>query len=53
LYLTDMALAADASHRGALEARVRILQALLKSSTNSNERGWLAAGLRDAERRLK
>ncbi|HUE88328.1 MAG TPA: MBL fold metallo-hydrolase [Vicinamibacterales bacterium] len=53
LYLTDMALAADAAHRGALEARIRALQVLLKASTNSNERGWLAAGLRDAERRLK
>ena len=53
LYLTDMALAADAAHRAALEARIRALQILLKASTNSNERGWLAAGLREAERRLK
>jgi alkyl sulfatase BDS1-like metallo-beta-lactamase superfamily hydrolase len=53
LYLTDMALAADARHRGALEARIQALQTLIKQSNNSNERGWLAAGLRDAERRLK
>lgn len=53
LYLTDMALAADARHRGALEARVRALQTLIKTSNNSNERGWLAAGLREAERTLK
>ena len=53
LYLTDMALAADARHRGALEARIQALQTLVKQSNNSNERGWLAAGLREAERRLK
>jgi alkyl sulfatase BDS1-like metallo-beta-lactamase superfamily hydrolase len=53
LYLTDMALAADPRHRGALEARVAALQALLKRSDNSNERGWLAAGLREAQGRLK
>ena len=53
LYLTDMALAVDANHRPALEARLKALQALDKQSTNSNERGWLAAGIRDAERRLK
>jgi alkyl sulfatase BDS1-like metallo-beta-lactamase superfamily hydrolase len=53
LYLTDMALAADARHRGALEARIQALQTLIKQSNNSNERGWLAAGLREAERKLK
>jgi alkyl sulfatase BDS1-like metallo-beta-lactamase superfamily hydrolase len=53
LYLTDMALAADPTHRLALEVRVAILQALDRASVNSNERGWLAAGIRDAQARLK
>jgi alkyl sulfatase BDS1-like metallo-beta-lactamase superfamily hydrolase len=53
LYLTDMALAADPRHRQALEARIAALKALDAASTNSNERGWLQAGIRDAERRLK
>jgi alkyl sulfatase BDS1-like metallo-beta-lactamase superfamily hydrolase len=53
LYLTDMALAVDARHRPALEARLAALRWLDSHSTNSNERGWLAAGIRDAEARLK
>jgi len=53
LYLTDMALAVDARHRPALEARLGALRWLDAHSGNSNERGWLAAGIRDAEARLK
>jgi alkyl sulfatase BDS1-like metallo-beta-lactamase superfamily hydrolase len=53
LYLTDMALAADPKSRPALEVRLAILQALDRASVNSNERGWLAAGIRDAQARLK
>jgi len=53
LYLTDMALAADPTDRQALEIRLAILQALDRASVNSNERGWLAAGIRDAQARLK
>jgi alkyl sulfatase BDS1-like metallo-beta-lactamase superfamily hydrolase len=53
LYLTDMALAVDVRHRGALEARLAALRWLDAHSGNSNERGWLAAGIRDAEARLK
>jgi alkyl sulfatase BDS1-like metallo-beta-lactamase superfamily hydrolase len=53
LYLTDMALAVDAAHRAALEARIKALKTLDTQSTNSNERGWLAAGIREAEARLK
>lgn len=53
LYLTDMALAVDARHRAALEARLKALQALDARSGNSNERGWLAAGIRDVESRLE
>jgi alkyl sulfatase BDS1-like metallo-beta-lactamase superfamily hydrolase len=53
LSLTDMALAADSTHRRTLEVRLAILQALDRQSKNSNERGWLAAGIRDVEARLK
>jgi alkyl sulfatase BDS1-like metallo-beta-lactamase superfamily hydrolase len=53
LYLTDMALAVDARHRGALLARIAALRKLDAESNNSNERGWLAAGIREAETRLK
>ena len=53
LYLTDMALAVDARHRLALEARLAALRWLDTHSNNSNERGWLASGIRDAEARLK
>ncbi len=53
LYLTDMALAVDARHRPALEVRLAALRWLDTHSNNSNERGWLAAGIRDAEARLK
>ena len=53
LYLTDMALAVDARHRPALEARLTALRWLDAHFGNSNERGWLAAGIRDAEARLK
>ncbi|HXG87791.1 MAG TPA: hypothetical protein VNJ02_05580 [Vicinamibacterales bacterium] len=48
-----MALAVNAAHRPALEARLKALQALDAASSNSNERGWLAAGIREAERKLK
>ena len=53
LHLTDMALAVDPRHRGALQARIQALKQFDASSGNSNERGWIAAGIRDAERRLK
>ena len=36
-----------------LEARIAALKTLDAQSDNSNERGWLAAGIRDAEARLK
>ena len=53
MYLTDMVLAVDANHRATLQARLKALQTLDASSNNSNERGWLAAGIRDAESKLK
>ncbi len=49
LYLTDMALAVDPRHRAALQARIQALKTLDASSNNSNERGWLAAAIREAE----
>ncbi|MDO8678333.1 MAG: MBL fold metallo-hydrolase [Acidobacteriota bacterium] len=53
LYLTDMSLAVDARHKPSLVARIAALKTLDTQSTNSNERGWLAAGIREAESRLK
>jgi alkyl sulfatase BDS1-like metallo-beta-lactamase superfamily hydrolase len=53
LYLTDMVLAVDPLNRGALEARLKALQALDAASNNSNERGWLQAGIRDVQQKLK
>jgi alkyl sulfatase BDS1-like metallo-beta-lactamase superfamily hydrolase len=53
LHLADVALAADASHRAALEARLRALEALEAKSTNSNERGWLRFGIGETRRRLE
>jgi glyoxylase-like metal-dependent hydrolase (beta-lactamase superfamily II) len=53
LYLTDMSLAVDGRHRPSLEARIKALTILDARSTNSNERGWLAAGIREAQARLK
>jgi hypothetical protein len=53
LYLTDMALAVDGGHRLSLEARIEALKALDARSSNSNERGWLAAGIREAEAKLR
>ncbi len=50
---TDVALASDSTHRRTLDVRLAILQALDRQSKNSNERGWLAAGIRDVEARLK
>lgn len=53
LYLTDIALDADPRSVPALEARLEILRRLDAQSRNSNERGWLQAGIREVEARLK
>jgi hypothetical protein len=53
LYLTDIALDGDGNALPALETRLAILRVLEARSGNSNERGWLQAGIRDAETRLK
>ena len=53
LRLTSAALAVDPGHKGALTARRHALQALLKASRNSNESGWLNAGLAKVDAALK
>ena len=53
LQLTDIALAAEPANRPALEVRLAVLQTLDESSNNSNERGWLQAGIREVQARLK
>jgi alkyl sulfatase BDS1-like metallo-beta-lactamase superfamily hydrolase len=53
LHLTDIALAAEPDHVATLEVRLAALRVLEQRSRNSNERGWLQAGIRDAEAKLK
>ena len=53
LRLTDAALASDAAHRGALEARLKALEYLRDQSKNSNERGWLEYSIRETRAKLK
>ena len=53
LRLTDAALAADATHRLALETRLNILQDLKAHSRNSNEVGWLDYGISEVRNKLK
>lgn len=48
LKLTSAALAAEPGNAEALAGRRRALEALLARSKNSNESGWLRAGLRQA-----
>jgi alkyl sulfatase BDS1-like metallo-beta-lactamase superfamily hydrolase len=52
LHLTDIALAADARNRKALEARVKSLEILRSRCKNTNERGWLGYALRMAQAAL-
>jgi alkyl sulfatase BDS1-like metallo-beta-lactamase superfamily hydrolase len=53
LRLIDAALEADASHKGALEARLKALEYLRERSKNSNERGWLEYSIRETKGKLK
>jgi alkyl sulfatase BDS1-like metallo-beta-lactamase superfamily hydrolase len=50
LRLTDAALAFDATHRGAWEARLNAFAFLRDQSKNSNERGWLEYSIRETKR---
>jgi alkyl sulfatase BDS1-like metallo-beta-lactamase superfamily hydrolase len=53
LRLIDAALAVDAGHRGALEARLKTLEFLRDQCKNSNERGWLEYSIRETKSKLK
>jgi len=53
LYLTNIALGSEPTDVASLEARLAALRALERRSGNSSERGWLQAGIRDAEAKLK
>jgi alkyl sulfatase BDS1-like metallo-beta-lactamase superfamily hydrolase len=53
LRLTSAALAAEPSNKAALAARKQALEALLAKSRNSNESGWLNAGLAKTDAALK
>jgi alkyl sulfatase BDS1-like metallo-beta-lactamase superfamily hydrolase len=50
--LTDVVLAAEPGHRGALETRLTAVEALLAASTNINETGWLNAARRNLRTQL-
>jgi alkyl sulfatase BDS1-like metallo-beta-lactamase superfamily hydrolase len=53
LRLIDAALAADASHRGAWEARLKALEYLRDRSKNTNEQGWLDYSIRETKAKLR
>jgi alkyl sulfatase BDS1-like metallo-beta-lactamase superfamily hydrolase len=53
LRLADAALAADSTHRGALEARLKALEFLRDQSKNSNEQGWLNFSIKETKAKLK
>jgi alkyl sulfatase BDS1-like metallo-beta-lactamase superfamily hydrolase len=53
LRLTSAALAADPKNPAALTARKHALEQLLSASKNSNESGWLHAGLAQVETALR
>ena len=52
LHLSDVALAADANHRVALEAKLAALEHLRKECKNSNERGWLDFSIASVQGKL-
>jgi alkyl sulfatase BDS1-like metallo-beta-lactamase superfamily hydrolase len=52
LHLSDVALAADANHRIALEAKLAALERLRRECKNSNERGWLDFSIASVQGRL-
>ncbi len=53
LHLADMALEADAANQTALKARLAALEALFNASFNSNEKGWLAYGIRETKGEIR
>ncbi len=52
LQLSDVALVADASHRAALQAKLKALETLLARCRNSNERGWLEFSIKQIKSKL-
>ena len=52
LRLTDVVLASDPENRSALETRLTAVEALLASSTNINEKGWLNGASRALSAKL-
>jgi len=53
LQLTDIALAADAASRVALETRLKALEGLLAATQNRMEMSWLNYSIRDVKKRLE
>lgn len=53
LHLADMALKADAANQTALKARLAALESLFEASVNSNEKGWLAHGIRETKAKIQ
>jgi alkyl sulfatase BDS1-like metallo-beta-lactamase superfamily hydrolase len=52
MHLSDMALAADQNHRGALQAKLKALEVLRSRCRNSNERGWLEFSINQVKSKL-
>jgi len=52
LHLSDVALAAEAKHQGALQARLKALETLRDRCRNSNERGWLEFSIAQTKNKL-
>ena len=53
LHLTDVVLAGEPGHRGALEVRLASLRALRAASRNYIERNWLLTGIRETGANLR
>lgn len=53
LHSADIALSAEPDNRRALEARLAAFEALLATSDNSNEIGWLRHGVRETQAALE
>lgn len=52
LHLTDIALAAEATNKSALEAKLKALETLRDHCRNSNERGWLDSSINQVRQTL-
>lgn len=53
LHLSEIALSADAKHRGSLEVKLKALELLRDRCRNSNERGWLEYFIRETKQKLE